>query len=129
MPSRGRSAAFAAVMAAQAAHSIEECVFRLYDRLAPARLISSLFSSDPARGFAIANTLLVLAGVSCYFMVRRDVAAARAIAWFWAMLEIVNGIGHTLFALNAGGYFPGVATAPLLIATGAYLVRELTAES
>ena len=62
-------------------------------------------------------------------MVRRDVAAARAIAWFWAMLEIVNGIGHTLFALNAGGYFPGVATAPLLIATGAYLVRELTAES
>ena len=116
------TAAFAAVIAAQAAHSIEEIVFRLYDRLLPARLVSGLFGSDPARGFAIANALLVLAGVVCYFVLRRG---ARGPAWFWAVLEILNGCGHLLFAIAAGGYFPGAATAPLLIGSGVLLVREL----
>jgi hypothetical protein len=116
--------AFAAVIVAQAAHSVEEYGFRLYDRLLPARLISGLFSRDLSRGFAIANTLLVVAGVVCYFVVRRG---ARGPAWFWAVLEILNGCGHLLFAIAAGGYFPGAATAPLLIATGVFLVRALGA--
>ena len=56
MGSRGRTA-FLALIAAQAAHSTEECVFRLYDVFAPARFISGLFSSDLARGFASAISL------------------------------------------------------------------------
>ena len=55
-------AAFLALIMAQAAHSIEEGVFRLFDVLAPARFISSLLSSDLAQGFAIANIGLVLFG-------------------------------------------------------------------
>ncbi len=47
----------------QAGHSVEEYCFRLYDVLAPARFISSLVSSNPAFGFAIANVLLVLFGL------------------------------------------------------------------
>ena len=118
------TAAFAAVIAAQAAHSIEEYVFRLYDRLGPARLVSRLFSDDLARGFAIANILLALAGVACIFIVRRGGSGSRAVAWFWAVLEILNGCGHILFTIAAGGYFPGVATAPLLLATGGYLISR-----
>ena len=54
MDSRSR-AAFLALIIAQAAHSIEEYAFRLFDVLAPARFISGLLSDDLARGFAIAN--------------------------------------------------------------------------
>ena len=65
MDSRSR-ATFLALIVAQAAHSIEEYVFRLFDVLAPARFMSGLLSSDLARGFAIANIALVLFGVWCY---------------------------------------------------------------
>jgi len=117
---------FAFLIAAQAAHSVEECWYRLYDRLAPARFVAELFSHDLARGFAVANTLLVLAGVGGIFVVRRGGSAARGVAWFWAVLEIVNGVNHIAFALVAGGYFPGLVTAPLLLGSGAYLVRRLS---
>ena len=38
--------AFAALVAIQALHSIEEFHFRLFDRLAPARFVSELNSSE-----------------------------------------------------------------------------------
>jgi hypothetical protein len=57
---------FLCLILSQAAHSIEEYYFRLYDVLAPARLISSLVSSNLAVGFAIANVVLVLFGLWCY---------------------------------------------------------------
>jgi hypothetical protein len=122
---RGRIG-FLAVIAAQAAHSVEEYVFRLYEVFAPARFVSGLFSTDLARGFAIGNVLLVLSGAACCVVVLRDRPAARSLAWFWALLEMGNGISHTFFALVSHGYFPGVATAPLLIGTSAYLMTRLT---
>ena len=127
MGSRGRTA-FLALIAAQAAHSTEECVFRLYDVFAPARFISGLFSSDLARGFAIGNIALVLFGVWCYAArVRRGLPSARGLAWFWSLLELGNGISHSVFALARGGYFPGVATAPFLLGISAYLITRLLA--
>jgi len=121
-------AAFLALIVAQAAHSIEEHVFRLFDVLAPARFISGLVSSDLARGFAIANIALVLFGVWCYMArVRHGLPSARGLAWFWALLELGNGIGHSAFALARGGYFPGVATAPLLLGISVYLISRLSA--
>lgn len=47
------SAAFLALILAQAAHSIEEYVFRLYDVLAPARFVSGLVGVDRQIGFVI----------------------------------------------------------------------------
>jgi hypothetical protein len=127
MDSRSR-AAFLALIVAQAAHSIEEYVFRLFDVLAPARFISGLLSSNLARGFAIANIALVLFGVWCYVArVHHGLPSARGLAWFWALLELGNGIGHSAFALARGGYFPGVATAPLLLGISAYLIARLSA--
>jgi len=41
----------------------------------------------------------------------------------------VNGIGHLLFALEAGGYFPGVYTAPLLLAFSGLLATRIMRRS
>ena len=118
------------LLLAQSAHSIEEYLFRLYDVLAPARFVSSLLSDDPARGFAIANVLLVLFGVACYLVsIRPGLPSARAVAWFWALLELGNGTSHSVLAAAQQGYFPGVATAPLLIGLSGYLISLLTKHS
>jgi len=120
--------AFLALIVAQAAHSIEEYVFRLYDVFAPARFVSGLLTDNLALGFAVANTLIVLFGIWCYVArVRANHPSARGFAWFWTGLEFANGIGHTVIALARGGYFPGVATAPILIAVSMYLAAQSTA--
>jgi hypothetical protein len=125
MPARMRTA-FLWLIVAQAGHSIEEVVFRLYDVFAPARFISGLLSDDLARGFAVANMLLVAAGLACYVaIVRPGRSAARGVAWFWSLLEFGNGTGHCAFALARLGYFPGVATAPALLGIAGYLLRHL----
>lgn len=118
--------AFLLLIVVQAAHSFEEFAYRLFDVLAPARFVSGLFSDDLARGFVIANTLLVLFFVWSYVARIRPVhPRGRAFAWGWGLLELGNGISHSLMAVRAGGYFPGVFTAPLLIVISFYLLRRL----
>jgi hypothetical protein len=105
------------LIVAQATHSVEEYVFRLYDVLAPARWVSGLITDNLAIGFALANTCLVLLGVWCYVArVHRLHPSWRGWAWFWVTLESANGANHLAFAAGARGYFPGAATAPILLA-------------
>jgi hypothetical protein len=107
---------FLCLILSQAAHSTEEYLYRLYDVLAPARFISGLVSSNLPLGFAAANALLVAFGLWCYLArVRRGHPSWRGWAWFWTVLEAANGTGHLVLAANSGGYFPGAATAPLLL--------------
>lgn len=118
---RVRTRAFAALIAAQAAHSVEEYVTRLFDVFAPARFISGLFSDNVAQGFVIANVLLVLAGVVCWAaVVRPSRSPAAGVAWLWGLLELGNGVSHTAMAIATRGYFPGIATAPFLLAGSIY---------
>ena len=120
-------AAFLALILVQAAHSVEEHLFRLYDVLGPARYISEFTGFDRATVFAFGNTALVLFGLWCYFArVLPGHRSARAFAWFWALLEIANALNHIALATFLGGYSPGVATAPLLLATAAWLVLQLS---
>lgn len=122
--------AFLALIVAQAAHSIEESIFRLFDVFAPARFVSGLVSSNLCVGFAVANALLVLFGLWCYFArVRTGHPSGSTFAWFWAVLEVANGINHGVLALSRGGYFPGVATAPALLGVSAYLAFRLSTPS
>lgn len=115
--------AFAVLVAAQAVHSVEECVTALYAVFAPAGWVSGLLSDDPATGFALANAVIVAFGVWCYAgPVRRRSPSAPVLIVGWGVVEFCNGIGHLLMALRAGGYFPGAATAPLLIAAAAVLL-------
>lgn len=114
--------AFLALVLVQACHSVEEYAFGLYRVLPPARLASSLLSDDLATGFGMLNAGLVALGLWCSLgPVRSGWPSARAWVWPWVFVELANGVGHPLLALRAGGYFPGVATAPLLLALAAWL--------
>ena len=123
---RGVSAIFLLLIVTQAAHSLEEYLFRLYDLFEPARYVSTLVGVDRAAGFVVVNSLLVLFGLWCWAArVRPQRKGARGLAWFWALLELANGLGHLGLAIAAGGYFPGLATAPLLLVVAAWLARRL----
>ena len=113
---RRRRVVFLLLILAQAAHSVEEYVAKLYEIFAPARFVSGIISRDLAQGFVILNTALVAFGFLCWAVpLRSGWKAARGLVWFWTILELGNGIGHTVFALDARGYFPGVLTAPFLL--------------
>ena len=59
--------AFLALILTRAGHSTEESFARLYDVLAPARLVSGLFFRDHRIGFVIFNVSLVGFGLWLYF--------------------------------------------------------------
>ena len=121
-----RTTIFGLLVLAQAAHSIEEYVGRLWETFPPARLLTALVSTDQARGFLIINVALVSFGVWCLLWpVRRAWSSAAALAWFWVVLETINGVGHPVWSAAQGAYTPGVATAPLLLALALLLARAL----
>lgn len=118
--------AFLALILAQAGHSIEEYLGRLYDVLAPARFVSSLLFGDRRTGFVIFNVSLVAFGLWCYFgPVRHARQSAPVLAWFWVVLELLNGAAHITWSMSAGAYRPGLATAPVLLVIALILGWEL----
>ena len=126
---RRTARAFLLLIAAQATHSIEEYWFRLYDLLAPARAVSDALGIERSAGFAVANSALISLGIWCYFArLRGGLPGSRGLAWFWAVIEILNGLAHGALSLAAGGYFPGIATAPLLLASALVLIFCLRSE-
>ena len=117
---------FLALVATQAAHSIEEYVGRLYEVFPPARVVSGLISQDLERGFIIFNVGLVTFGLWCVIgPVRGQRPSAIPLVWFWVVIEFINGIGHPLWTLAERKYTPGVATAPFLLFLALYLARQL----
>jgi hypothetical protein len=119
--------AFLLLVLAQAAHSAEEYFTNLYEVFAPARFVSGLVSDNLALGFLVVNAGIAACGLWCWAIpVRSGWAAARGLVWFWALLEFGNGVGHSALAVSRWGYFPGAATAPLLIVLAARLMILLT---
>lgn len=117
---------FGALIVAQAAHSVEESWGRLWESFPPAHFLTGLFFSNLERGFVVLNVLLLAFGVWCFFWpVRRGWPSATGLAWLWAVLEIVNGIGHPLWSIREGGYTPGLATAPVLLILALFLAYQL----
>ncbi len=118
--------AFLLLVLFQSFHSFEEYIFRLYEVFAPARFLSGLFPDGLRFGFIVINAAFVAFGLWCYVArVRPNHASARLWVGVWSVIELGNGIGHILMALTVGGYFPGVATAPLLLLVAAYLAIRL----
>jgi uncharacterized membrane protein HdeD (DUF308 family) len=116
---------FAALVVAQAAHSIEEYLGRLWESFPPAAFLTGLISSDRERGFVVINCALVAFGVWCLLWpVRKAWSIAPAFVWFWIVLGVVNGVGHLAWSLRRGSYTPGVLTAPVLLVLALYLALE-----
>jgi hypothetical protein len=123
-------ATFGALMVAQAAHSVEEYTGRLWESFPPARFVTGLVSQDHELAFVVINTSLVVFGMWCFFFpVRRGWPSAVPLAWGWIAVDFVNGIGHPLWTLRQGGYTPGVATAPVLLALAVYLAMQIKAST
>ena len=121
---------FALLIAAQAAHSVEEYLGRLWESFPPARWLTSLVASDGDRGFLILNIVLIAFGVWCVvWPVRRGWPSAAGLMWGWAIVEAVNGVVHPLWAFRVGAYAPGVYTAPVLLVLALALGRELRLSS
>jgi hypothetical protein len=115
-----------ALIGVQAAHSIEEYLGRLYEVFPPARFASSLVSADPRRGFIVLNVALVLFGAWCLLWpIRRRWASAAAFAWFWVVVEFINGVGHPAWSLVQRQYTPGAATAPILLVLAVVLAHQI----
>ena len=118
------SAVFGALVLAQAAHSTEEIIGRLWESFPPARFVAGLISSDLARGFLVGNICIVAIGVWCYWWpVRRQWPIATSILWIWIAVETTNGVVHPLWSLLQGGYTPGVVTAVPLFLLAGYLAK------
>jgi hypothetical protein len=118
--------AFGALVLVQAAHSVEEYVGRLWESFPPARFVTGLVSQDHERGFVVLNVALIGFGLGCVLWpVRRGWPATVSLGWAWVAVEIINGVGHSLWTLRQGRYTPGVATAPVLLAVALYLARVL----
>ena len=117
---------FGALVLVQVLHSVEEYVGHLWETFPPARFLTGLFSSDHERAFVVLNVLLLAFGIWCFAgPVRRGWPVATTLAWIWAMVEIINGVGHSLWSVREGGYTPGLATAPLLFVIALYLAYQL----
>ena len=113
---------FLCLILSQVAHSVEEYSTRLYIEFIPARFVSGLISNNLAHGFVLLNAALVIFGLWCWAIpVRTGTQAARCLIWVWILLELGNGFGHVALAWWRGGYFPGVATAPLLVLFAVWL--------
>ena len=119
-------AVFGVLVLAQAAHSVEEYVGRLWESFPPARFVSGLISPDLEFGFLVVNVSLVTFGIWCFaWPVGRGWSSAVPLAWAWVTVEVINGIGHSLWSLRQGGYTPGVATAPVLLVLALYVALQL----
>ena len=46
-------------------------------------------------------------------------------AWFLAIAGMINGLAHPLLAVASGGYFPGLASSPIIGVVSVYLWRRL----
>ena len=127
---RGSRWAFLGLVVAQAAHSLEEYSTRLYEVLAPARFVSGLVFEDRRIGFVIFNVSLAAFGLWCFLgPVWRGGRAGVALAWFWVVLELANGLAHVGWAVSAREYRPGLLTAPVLLAMALVLAWQLRRSS
>ena len=119
--------AFFFLACAQAAHSLEEYLGRLWEVFIPARFLTNLISeTNPVLGFLVINVSLVAFGFFCYFyVVRPATPTALPWIWFWVLLETVNGVGHTVWAIISRTYQPGLLTAPAFLILVPIMVFEL----
>ena len=124
-PEARKSARFVAVtgltILAQGLHFIEELRSNFHV------LFPEAFSLQPfSEGvFVSFNVAWLVIWVLSLFAVRAGIVIAVCPLWFLGLAMVLNLVAHPILALRAGGYFPGLFSAPLVGLFGALLIREL----
>lgn len=117
---------FGVLIIVQTVHSVEEFVGQLWESFPPAAFLTRLVSSNNEAGFLVINVALISFGVWCFhWPVRRGWPSAAPLIWSWVVIEVVNGLGHSIWTFLQGRYTPGVATAPALLGLSVYLAVQL----
>jgi hypothetical protein len=117
------SQALAITIAVQAAHFTEELATGFPDRF-PAQFG---LPGMPYSFFIAFNLAWIAIWVASIPGLRLAQPATYFAAWFLAIAGILSGVGHPLMAIQSGGYFPGLVTAPLIGIAGVWLWRRLYA--
>lgn len=112
---------YVAVIALQFAHFAEEYMTGFQIRF-PEALGLEPWS---AKFFVNFNLAWLAAWLLSVPLVRRGFRPVFFLPWFLAIAAVVNGLAHPLLCLRAGGYFPGIWTAPALGVAGAMLWHRL----
>ena len=118
--------AFLMLVLIQGVHSVEEYFGRLWEVFQPAKFLSGLVSNNLETGFLIINIGLFIFGIWSWAVpVRKDYSIARSTIWIFIVIEMINGIGHPVWAIYEMSYVPGLVTAPILLILAIYLFREI----
>jgi hypothetical protein len=116
---------FLLIALGQGLHSIEESIGKLWEVYPPATFLSGLVSPDLKTGFIIINVGLFIILILTWLITFSKSNTTRGLLWFWTILELINGIGHMIWAIIERAYVPGLATAPILLVLALYLARQL----
>ena len=118
--------AYLTAVAAQAVHMIEEYRAGFYREFPP------VWGAAPwsSESFLVFNLAWLLVFGLAAVGLKRGWWLAVVVALFLALGGgVLNGIGHAALAVRAGGYFPGLYTAPLVFCAGLYLASRLLRRS
>ena len=114
---------FALVVLMQALHTGEEYATHFYQAFPVALGLAPW----PADFFLALNLTWLIVWAVAAFGLRTGYRVAFFPVWLLSIAAIVNGVAHPLLALQAGGYFPGLLTSPLLGIVGIILWRRVMA--
>ena len=109
----------------QGLHSIEECQGKLWDVYPPATFICGLVSSNLKTGFIIINISLFIVLLLLWLATFSKSFSVKGLIWFWSIMELINGLGHSSWSITEGSYTPGLITAPILIFLAFLMIRIL----
>ena len=114
---------FVLTVGAQVAHFGEEYATHFEVRFP--RLLG--LTPWPPAFFVLFNVAWLAIWATAVFPLSGGSRVALFAAWFLALAALLNGVAHPLLAIEAGGYFPGLLTSPMLGVAGALLLRRLVA--
>jgi hypothetical protein len=117
---------FLLIALVQGLHSIEESIGKLWDVFPPATFLSGLVSTNLKSGFIIINVSLFIVLMLTSLATFSKSYSVRPFLWFWSIMELINGIGHSIWAIAERSYEPGLATAPVLLILALNMLRQLT---
>ena len=108
-------------IAVQCIHFIEELTTGFYVKF------PEFLGLEPwtAAFFTTFNLFWIAAWVLAAIALWKGIRVAIFMVWFLAIAAMVNAIAHPALALQAGGYFPGLITSPVLGVVGVLLWLRL----
>ena len=122
---RSISITFLLIALVQGLHSVEEFIGKLWDVYPPARYLCGLVSTNLKTGFIIINISLFIVLMLTWVGTFSKFLSVRPFLWFWSFMELVNGVGHSVWAIREGSYTPGLVTAPVLLILAVIMLRLL----